>query len=526
MGWRLALNRQDAKNPRIQGRVNVSRTEEGGLKMAIRSSILYIHLGVLVVTWALFACGRPRPDASPGKRSLVSISSEATPLAKGEAVAGEMRKPLFTVQDNFLSPTLRKFVFSNELTLITQERPGTRTVAVQAWIRVGSRYETEPLSGISHFLEHMLFRGSTKYSGEELRRKIRTVGGYLNGETFWEYTKYYTVVPATRLETAIDVLGEMVVNSLIRPEDVDTERKVILEEISRFNDDPRLFALNIVTETLFPNHPLGRPVVGTEKTVKKITHPQLLDFYRSRYTADNVTLVIVGDINSERTAQLVAQKFSTLRPGAGVKINLIPPPPQVAFRQVSIERLLFQAYVAVGIPTMGVQDQDRYVMDLINVILGAGKNSRIYQRIKEREGLSDEIGSVYLPLSDIGAWGIYVGTSPDHIERVKELIFQEFETLKSEPLSDAELDLAKRTLEGNFLIEREDNNSQAHFYGWFETIHRAESMEAYLGKVRQISKEDVQRVTHQYFQRNRYNLFVVKPVEGIKKVLSALGYLF
>jgi predicted Zn-dependent peptidase len=433
---------------------------------------------------------------------------------------------LIPVTDLSLSPTLQKIIFSNGLTLLIQRRPGTRTVTVEAWIRVGSRYETESLNGISHFLEHMLFKGSSKYTGEEIRRKIRRVGGYLNGETFWEYTKYYTVVPANHLDTAIEVIGEMVMNSLLRPEDVDTERKVVLEEIKRFQDDPRLFALNIVTRTLFPGHPLGRPVIGTEKTVKNITHSQLVNFYQTHYTAPNIVLVIVGDLEPKEVIQLVGQKFSTLRSDSRAKIQLQPPPPQQAFRNVTIERLLFQAYVAVGIPTMGVQDPDRYVMDLINVILGSGKNSRIYQRIKEQEGLSDEIDSIYLPLSDIGAWGIYVGTSPNYLQRVQELIFQEFETLKNKPLSDKELEIAKQTLVGNFLIEREDNLNQADFYGWFETIHNAESMEEYLEKIHRISQEDIQRVARQYFQQNKYNLFIVKPVGGVKKVLAGLGYLF
>jgi predicted Zn-dependent peptidase len=437
-----------------------------------------------------------------------------------------------------LSSALHKTVFPGGLTLITQRRAGTRTVAIQVWVRVGSRYETQELNGISHFMEHMLFKGSSKYTGEEIRRKIRSVGGYLNGETFWEYTKYYTVVPADHAEIAIDVLGEMVMNALIRPEDVDTERKVVLEEINRFHDDPRLFALNVVTQTLFPNHPLGRPVVGTEKTIKNITQMQLVDFYQSYYTADNLVLVVVGDIDSEEVKQWIDEKFSIFsrrsKPSTGSDIKngsiksyaLIPPSPQQTFRKVFIERLLFQVYVALGIPTMGVQDKDRYVMDLINVILGSGKNSRIYQRIKEQEGLSDEIGSVYLPLSDIGAWGIYVGTSSRHIERVQALIFQEVDALKNKPLSDTELALAKQTLEGNFLIERDDNNSQADFYGWFETIHKVESVEDYLDKIRQISPQDVQRVANQYFRQDAYNLFVVKPVGGIKKVLSAMGYLF
>lgn len=433
---------------------------------------------------------------------------------------------LVPITDLSLSPTLQKIIFSNGLTLLIQKRPGTRTVAVEAWIRVGSRYETESLNGISHFLEHMLFKGSSKYTGEEIRRKIRRVGGYLNGETFWEYTKYYTVVPANHLDTAIEVIGEMVMNSLIRSEDVDTERKVVLEEIKRFRDDPRLFALNIVTRTLFPGHPLGRPVIGTEKTVKNITHSQLVNFYQTHYTAPNIVLVIVGDLEPKEVIQLVGQKFSTLRSDSRAKIQLQPPPPQQAFRNVTIERLLFQAYVAVGIPTMDVQDPDRYVMDLINVILGSGKNSRIYQRIKEQEGLSDEIDSIYLPLSDIGAWGIYVGTSPNYLQRVQELIFQEFETLKNKPLSDKELEIAKQTLVGNFLIEREDNLNQADFYGWFETIHNAESMEEYLEKIHRISQEDIQRVARRYFQQNKYNLFIVKPVGGVKKVLAGLGYLF
>ena len=511
----------------------VANTLLTNLFRSLTTQKLKLGFSIFPFLFAVVTCGRPLSD-SPSRKNLSPDSfhrygekddrpgtSTSPSPQQGKGAEG-----LIPVKDTFLSPTLQKTVFSNGFTLITQKRSGTGTVAVEAWIRVGSRYETESLNGISHFLEHMLFKGSSRYTGEEIRRKIRRVGGYLNGETFWEYTKYYTIVPTDHVDTAIEIIGEMVMNPLIRPEDVATERKVILEEIKRFQDDPRLFALNIVTRTLFPGHPLGRPVIGTEKTVKKITHSQLVNFYQAHYTAPNIILVLVGDLHPEQIIQLVSRKFSTLRSDPGAKIQLQPPPPQQAFRSVTIERLLFQAYVAVGIPTLGVQDPDRYVMDLINVILGSGKNSRIYQRIKEQEGLSDEIDSIYLPLSDIGAWGIYVGTSPKYIERVKELIFQEFETLKNRPLSDKELEIARQTLAGNFLIEREDNLSQADFYGWFETIHQAESMEEYLKKIHAISPEDVQRVARRYFQPNNYNLFIVKPVNGIKKVLAGLGYLF
>lgn len=403
----------------------------------------------------------------------------------------------------------------NGLNVLILKNPGTATVSVDLWVRAGSRYESTEINGISHFTEHLLFKGTSKRTAKDISRQIAAVGGHLNGYTHWEYTQLHIYVLHPYLGLALDILVDIAQNSLMTEDMVEKERKVLLEEISLANIFPPSYVLNIVSRTLFPGNSLGMPISGTKETVNALRRQNLLQFYRRHYAPDNTFLTVVGNVDFQAALAQVREKFISWPKGNQPPVSLLPPLPQSKPQEVRERKFLDQAIVVLALQAMDLKDIDRPAFEVINAILGSGGNSRLYQEIREKRALSYLVGSLYHPLSDTGLWAIYAGTHPKNVDQVRSIIFQEIEKIRRELLSPQELMEAKNFIRGRTLIRDENNARLAEFIGHGLIANFFELPDNFLGKVQAVSAEDVRRVAQTYLREDLFNLIILKPYPGL-----------
>ncbi|HYB20807.1 MAG TPA: pitrilysin family protein [Thermodesulfobacteriota bacterium] len=402
------------------------------------------------------------------------------------------------------------------MNFLVLQNPGTISVSVDLWVRVGSRYESPGTNGISHFVEHLLLKGTARRKAEDISREVTAVGGSLNAYTQWEYTQLHISILPAHLSLALDILADIARNSLMTEEMVEKERKVVLEEISLAKIYPPSYVLNLVTRTLFAPNPLEMPISGTEETVKSIRRGALVQFYRAHYRPNNALLTVVGNVDPGHAQALIQEKFSSW-PRVEERPSLPSPPlRQSHFKEVRGRKFLDQAIVVLTLQAMGLKDKDRPAFEIINTALGSGGSSRLYQEIREKKGLSYLVGSIYYPLSDTGLWGIYVGTDPKNIDLVKSIILREIERIQKEPFSPQELNDIKSYLQGRTLIRNESNASLAEFISQGLLTEQWEMPEDFLKRVQAVTADDVKHVAQAYLREDQRNLIILKPYPGLR----------
>ena len=371
-------------------------------------------------------------------------------------------------------------------------------------------------NGISHFVEHLLFKGTFKRNAKDISREIAAVGGILNGYTHWEYTQLNISLLPSHLGLALEILADISQNSLLSEEMIEKERKVVLEEISLANIYPPSYVLNLVTRTLFPENPLGQPISGTKESVKAIRRDDLLQFYRRHYVPNNSFLTVVGNIDRETALPLIREKFDSWRKGDQLPSAPFTPSRQNKLVEVRERKFLDQAIVVVALQGMGLTDTDRPAFEIINTVLGSGGNSRLYQEIREKRGLSYLVGSLYHPLSDTGLWATYAGTDPKNIEQVKSIIFQQIKRIQQEPLAPHELAEIKNYIRGRTLIRTETNANLAEFLGQGILVGSLSSPAEFLSNIQKVSAEEAMRVALNYLKEDQCNVIILKPYPGLR----------
>ncbi|NWF55627.1 MAG: insulinase family protein [Syntrophaceae bacterium] len=404
----------------------------------------------------------------------------------------------------------------NGLRFVLIPNPGTASVSVDLWVRAGSRFESPQTNGISHFVEHLLFKGTARRTAQDISREIAAAGGYFNAYTHWEHTQLHISILPSHLDLALDVLSDVARNSLLTEEMVAKERKVILEEISLAKIYPPSYILNLVGKTLFADHTLAMPISGTEDSVKSINRHDLLQYYRRQYVPPNACLTVVGNVDGGHLPGLIRQKFGSWSGKENKTSPPLAPVRQNQFREVRERKFLDQAIVVLALQAMGTGDPDRPAFEIINAVLGSGGNSRLYQEIREKKALSYLVGSIYHPLSDTGFWGVYVGTAPQNVALVKSIIFREIARIQQEPLSPRELEDLKNYLRGRTLIRTERNSSLAEFVSQRLLTGHFELPADYLARIQAVTAEDVKRVAESYLREDRQNLIILKPYPGLR----------
>lgn len=410
---------------------------------------------------------------------------------------------------------IRKEVLENGLTVLTERMPHVRSVSLGIWLKTGSRSETQEVNGVAHFIEHLLFKGTSHRSAEEIARQVDSIGGHLDAFTAKETICYSTKVLDEHLPLAFDILSDLVLNPKLDPEDMERERSVILEEIKMVEDTPDDLVTEIFTQNFWKDQPLGRPILGTKQTVSRLDHDKVQDFFQTFYTPDMIIISAAGNLEHDRVVELIRSQFAHIlgKPNGQVDVAAHTHS-RITIRS---KKELEQVHICTGVPACSLSHEDRYACYILNTILGGGMSSRLFQNIREKEGLVYAIYSGLSSYRDTGCLSVYAGTSLETVGKVVDLIIQEFRRLKRESVDPEELRRAKDYLKGSLMLGLESTSSrmsnlarQELYYGKYF------SLDEMTGAIERVSSEDVHRLANAFFETRQIALTVLGSLDGFK----------
>ncbi len=353
---------------------------------------------------------------------------------------------------------LRRTVLPNGLILLTERMEYMRSVAMGVWIKSGSRCEAAETNGISHFVEHMLFKGTRSRTAQHIAREMDSIGGNLDAFTGKETICFNVKSLAEHVPIALDVLADLVLNPVFDLPDIERERGVILEEIKIDEDNPEVLVHELFTQAFWKGHPLGWPILGTSATVAGLNQQSLVDYHSDRFHGGNMIFAAAGNLDHDDFAETIARKFAALADGA--TLHELPAPQAEARIVQRNKKSLEQVQICLGLPAPPITDDNRYATLILNTVLGGGMSSRLFQTIREERGMAYSIYSDLSPYRDTGTLCVYAGTSAGKALEVVDLILDEFRKLKQEPLSGEELTRAKDQVKGNILMGLESSSAR------------------------------------------------------------------
>ncbi len=398
-------------------------------------------------------------------------------------------------------------VLDNGLRLITETMPHVRSVTIGVWLTRGSRHESDARSGIAHFVEHMLFKGSDTRTAEDIAQSIDSIGGQLDAFTAKEYASYYIKVLDEHLPLAVDLLSDIVLRPAFAAEEIEREKKVILEEIKMVEDTPDDLVHEVFTQYFWEGHPLGRPILGSNETVQALTQDALREYFAGAYVGSNIIVSAAGNIEHAKVRDLIQQAFGSVK-REGEPLNGTPPTvvPQVITRTKEIE----QSHVCLGTTSYPQRHDDRYVSYILNTVLGGSMSSRLFQNVREKRGLAYSVFSGMSAYRDAGNLTIYAGCANDAIEEVVDLCVVELKALKRTPVPESELRRAKDHLKGSLMLSLENTASRmSHLARQEIYFDRHFGLDETLAGVENVTAEDVQRVANELFSGQQLAATVV-----------------
>jgi len=415
-----------------------------------------------------------------------------------------------------------KDVLPNGLTLLTEVMPAVRSVAMGIWLRSGSRQEREEENGISHFLEHMLFKGTKNRTAEEIARAADSIGGHLDAFTAKECSSFSIKVLDEHLPRAFDILADLVKNPLFHPEHIAKERQVIQEEIKMVEDTPDDLVHEIFTQTYWRGHALGRPILGTRQSVGRFERGQLHDYFQRHYAPGNMLIAAAGHVEHAQVVELAAKEFGAAPAGARLGESPTPiPHPHIKHRR---KKELEQVHICLGTPAYPQTHARRFACYILNTVLGGGMSSRLFQNIREKRGLAYAVFSTLSSFRDAGCLSIYAGTATERAAEVVQLIVEEFRRLKETPLSDEELQRAKDYLKGNLLLSLESTMSRMSNLARLEMCFgRYISLDEIAAEVDAVTTDAVLAVARELFATDRLALTVLGPHDRFKLARTDLA---
>ena len=406
----------------------------------------------------------------------------------------------------------QKSVLANGIRVVTESIPYVRSVSIGVWANVGSRDESEDRQGISHFLEHMVFKGTKKRTVKDIAQSLESLGGYLNAFTTKEQTCFYARVLDEHLVQAIDVLSDIVQNGTFRKEELEKEKLVVIEELRNAADDPEDIIHDYFEKALFPSHSLGFPIIGTEENVRSFRREDLHSHLEKHYVAPNIVVAAAGSVDHAKVVRLVSKSFNHIQ--AGRTCAKRTPSPRRAGTPTRREhsRPINQAHVCLGIAAYSIKHRNRYPLMVLNALLGEGMSSRLYQTIRERHGLAYSVYSFVNLLSDAGVFGTYIGTDKKNIDRSISLIHKEFDKLKSRLVSRAELDRTKAQIKGTLTLGLENMSGRMMRLGsgelYFENYTTVDSI---LKKVDAVTPDAIMAVANDLFHEEGFSTVIIRP---------------
>jgi predicted Zn-dependent peptidase len=402
----------------------------------------------------------------------------------------------------------------NGIRLVTESMSHVRSVSLGVWLSRGSRHETDEESGIAHFVEHMLFKGTATRTAEEIAQAVDSIGGQLDAFTAKEYASYYVKVLDEHLSLAVDILSDIVLRPAFHQVDIERERKVIVEEIKMVEDTPDDLVHEIFTQAFWEGHPLGRPILGTKESVEAINQRRLFDHFKGAYAAENVIISAAGNLEHSQLRESLERAFGAMPPKAR---NGADAPPQVVPKVVIRNKELEQSHVCLGTSSYPQNHADRYASYVMNTMLGGSMSSRLFQNIREKRGLAYSVFSGINAYRDAGYLTVYAGCANEAVGEVIDLVVEEMRTIKQSPVSDNELRRAKDHLKGSVMLSLENTSSRmSHLARQEIYFDRQFSLDETLQGIERVSPADVQRVAGELFSNGSLAATVLGQVNGLQ----------
>jgi predicted Zn-dependent peptidase len=417
--------------------------------------------------------------------------------------------------------SIKKCVLSNGLTILTERMEHIRSVAIGIWVKTGSRHEEAEVNGISHFVEHMVFKGTKSRSALDIARQMDSIGGNMDAFTGKETICFNAKVLDEHLGVAVDVLSDVVLNPRFEPKDITREKGVILEEIKMDEDNPDYLVHEIFTQSFFNGHSLGKPILGTNDTVRGLDHASVLDFYAERFTPGNMVVSAAGSLQHDDFVGLVKDRFESLTPS---KKKITDVAPVTAAKIVTRnKKSLEQVQICLGVPSPHISHEARYVSYIMSTLLGGGMSSRLFQNIREEKGLVYSIYSDLNPYRDTGCMCVYAGTSAESAPKVVSEIMSEFRKLKDERISDDELRRVKDQLKGNLMLSLESSTARMSNLARQEMyFDRFFDLDEIIERVEAVSSDDIHDLANEMLQSEKVAVTVLGNLEGMKLSREAI----
>jgi len=407
---------------------------------------------------------------------------------------------------------------ANGVRIASIEMPWMRSVSIGVWAGIGGRHESAEQSGISHFMEHLLFKGTKKRTAKRITESVEGLGGYLNAFTTEDHTCYYAKAAAPHLPELCDVLGDMYLNSQFAPGEIEREREVIREEILMYRDHPAQHAQELLTATMWPGHPLGRPLTGTVETIGRLKRPHFMGFRDQHYTGSTTIITVAGPVYHERVVELLTPIFGKLPKGRVPRFTRTRPkdgPPKVSLFTQETE----QTHLAMGFHAFGRTDERRYALKLLSVILGENMSSRLFQKLRERHGFCYSVQTSMVTLADTGAIQVYAGLDAGNLEKAVRMILRELENICHKAPSKTELKKAQDYTIGQTLMGLESTSNQIMWMGesllGYDKVLDPCEVER---KILNVTPQEIQRVACYCLNKVRLGVAVVGPLKDQQKI--------
>ena len=413
---------------------------------------------------------------------------------------------------------IRRQKLPNGLTIITEQMQHIRSASIGVWLQTGSRDEDAEWNGISHFIEHMVFKGTKHRTAEEIARQVDSIGGNMDAFTAKECICFNVKVLDEHVPTALDILSDLVLNPVFDAADIARERGVIMEEIKMDEDNPDYLVHEIFTQNFWKDHPLGKPILGTKETVKRFERPSVVDAYDHRFSPGNIIVSAAGNLNHDRFVELVTGHFKHMKPLKNGNNGFHSSAPKIVSRIIlRNKKALEQVQLCLGVPAHPIAHEKRHAGYVLNTLLGGGMSSRLFQNIRERQGLAYSIYSDLNPYRDTGCLAVYAGTSLASASKVVQSVVGEFRKLKAEPVPEEELRRSKAQLKGSLMLSLESSTARMSNLARQEMyFDRFYDLDELIEKIEAVTAEDLTGLAKEFFKTESVALTALGNLPGLK----------
>jgi predicted Zn-dependent peptidase len=413
---------------------------------------------------------------------------------------------------------IRRKKLPNGLTIITEQMQHIRSASIGIWLQTGSRDEDAEWNGISHFIEHMVFKGTKHRTAEEIARQVDSIGGNMDAFTAKECICFNVKVLDEHVPTALDILSDLVLNPVFDAADIARERGVIMEEIKMDEDNPDYLVHEIFTQNFWKDHPLGKPILGTKETVKRFERPSVVDAYDHRFAPGNIIVSAAGNLDHDKFVELVTSHFEHMKASKNGKNGFHSSTPKIVSRIVlRNKKALEQVQLCLGVPAHPIAHEKRHAGYILNTLLGGGMSSRLFQNIRERQGLAYSIYSDLNPYRDTGCLAVYAGTSLASASKVVQSVVSEFRKLKAEPVPEEELKRSKAQLKGSLMLSLESSTARMSNLARQEMyFDRFYDLDELIERIEAVTTDDLTQLANEFFRTESVALTALGNLPGLK----------